>query len=137
MIDVERRLQHAARELRGVEIEPPPLGSLGAPRRPTGVARRIPALVMPVLFVLGGLAVVVGGVDHRGDAPDATPVGEAVAPAVDDATGDVEPDAGVTRALTAREEIALISSLGPVSTGRTASEPSAANDVRTLAPRYR
>lgn len=50
-MNVERLLQHAARELREVPIEVPTLR--GRIRRPA--SRFVPALAMPVLFMAGGL----------------------------------------------------------------------------------
>ena len=69
MSDLERRLHHAARELRSIDIEPPPLATIApsraSARRPSGLAARVPALVMPVLFVLGGLAVIGGALGNQ------------------------------------------------------------------------
>ena len=118
-MNLEHRLHHAARELRAVEIEAPPLAALSAPRRPTGIVSRVPALVMPVLFVLGGLAVIAGGgLGRTAGSPDATPaaasVGAAPVAAVpDDATATNR--TADRRPLTALQEIALIASLRPAS----------------------
>lgn len=49
---IDRRLHHAARELRAVPIEVPPLGSPPSRRRPT---RILQGLAAPVLFVAGGV----------------------------------------------------------------------------------
>lgn len=90
MSDIERRLLHAARELRAVPIEPPPLSSLGRPGPcPSGLVARLPALVMPVLFVLGGLAIAAGGLDR--------PVVETQQPAAD--RGAVATDTATTNAV--------------------------------------
>lgn len=134
MMDVERRLQHAARELREIEIEPPPLESLGGRRRVSGVVGRIPALVMPVLFVLGGLAVVAGGLSREADDGPSTAASATVeVPSSErDVSGDERP------VLTAQQEVALISSLGPPTArpGESAA-PAGAADLRTLTQRYR
>ncbi|NNE11325.1 MAG: hypothetical protein HKN41_03680 [Ilumatobacter sp.] len=61
---IERRLYHAARELRAVPIEVPELGEATPARR----MRKVPALAAPVLFVVGGLVAVSGvfGVGAQG-----------------------------------------------------------------------
>lgn len=54
-MNLEHRLQHAARELREVTIDVPPLGTRAAA---TGMARRtrlVPALAAPILFAAGAL----------------------------------------------------------------------------------
>lgn len=112
MIELERRLQHAARELRELQIEAPPLPTLHAARRPSGIAGRVPALVMPVLFVLGGLAVVAGGIGRQ---PEVSSEATSAAPAAAEVAaiaGDTDEFAVPT--LTAHQEIALIASLVPV-----------------------
>lgn len=126
MIDLEQRLQHAARELREIEIEPPPLRSLTAGNRPRGWVARIPALVVPAMFVLGGLALVAGGIE-RGDTsgPDADHAAAVATPVA--ASRPVG-----TPVLTAREEIALIASLAPA--GRSGADRPA---PRSLQQRYR
>jgi len=139
MIDIERRLQHAARELREIEIEPPPLEHLGVRRR-TGVVGRIPALVMPVLFVVGGLALVAGGMDPQVDGPTDAPVVDAVEQSSTAAPEPVVAERSSAPTLTARQEIALISSLRPSPTPAppgSVAGPSGPSDVRTLAQRYR
>lgn len=55
-MSLEQRLQHAARELRGVEIPVPPLGGARASGRP----RRLQMVAVPVLFVVGGMMAVNG-----------------------------------------------------------------------------
>ncbi len=60
-MNLDQRLHHAARELRELRIEPPPLGSAAMPTARSTPLRRVPALVAPMLFVLGGLVVVAGG----------------------------------------------------------------------------
>lgn len=57
-MSLEQRLQHAARDLRGVEIPVPPLGGadVSARARP----RRLQMVAVPVLFVVGGLMAVNG-----------------------------------------------------------------------------
>lgn len=84
-MSLERRLQHAARELRAVDVAVPPLGATSR----AGTSRRfsIQVVALPLLFVVGGL-VVVGVLDDRRDAGgsfDDTPAGvdqpAAVAPA--------------------------------------------------------
>ena len=115
MIDIERRLQHAARELREVRIDPPPLPTARSDRH--SLAGRLPTLVMPVLFVLGGLAIVAGGMERQVEhAPPAPTASAAPAPAP------------VAPSLTPRQEVALIASLG---TGRS---PSAAPADSAIAP---
>lgn len=136
MIDLERRLQHAARELREIEIEPPPLEHLDGRRPARSVVGRVPALVMPVLFVLGGLAVVAGGVSRQADEVPVT--AEPATTMVPEAGADGGGADSAAPMLTAHQEIALISSLGPatVGSGDPGSSPEA-DDVRTLAQRYR
>lgn len=141
MIDLERRLQHAARELRAVEIEPPPFESLTAPRRPSGITGRIPALVMPVLFVIGGLAIVAGGMGREAEQPAAT-ISAEVEPPVrgdDDAAASSGELTVSAPALTARQEIALISSLAPALPRSVAETPPVAPvvDADSLSRRYR
>lgn len=111
MIDIERRLQHAARELREVRIDPPPLPvDAPAPRHRTG---RLPTLVMPALFVLGGLAMVVGGTGRQTDdtVDDTAPVTATAAIAAPEVLS--APSAAAPTPLTARQEVALIASLAP------------------------
>ena len=132
MIELERRLQHAARELREVQIEAPPLSSLSAPRRPSGILGRVPALVMPVLFVLGGLAVVTGGVGRQPEpASEATTAAPA---AVEAAAVTAETDESAAVTLTAHQEIALIAALAPAPP--PTAEP-AAPDARSFSRHYR
>lgn len=67
-MNLERRLQHAARELREVNVDVPTLG--GPPvsrRRPFGVLQ---AAAVPMLFVAGGLFAVSG---VRGATPEPVP----------------------------------------------------------------
>lgn len=107
MIDIERRLQHAARELREVRIDPPPLPTERSERH--SLTGRLPTLVMPVLFVLGGLAIVAGGMGRTV---------EEVPPALPAAATAVAPEtaAAVPRStappLTVHQEVALIATLG-------------------------
>lgn len=143
MSDLERRLHHAARELRSIDIEPPPLATIApsraSARRPSGLGARVPALVMPVLFVLGGLAVIGGALGHTAEPPEALPAEPAaVAPP---AQSGSTADPGVSRPLSARQELALIASLkptvsapepAPVSPGGSGSE-----QLRTVSRLYR
>jgi len=65
---VERRLHHAARELREVSIDVPELGELAPDARPVVGRSRLAALAAPMLFVAGGVLAV--GVMQR-EAPEA------------------------------------------------------------------
>lgn len=140
-MDVERRLQRAARELREIEIDVPPLASLGRHRAGgRGLAGRVPALVMPVLFVLGGLAVAAGTLQRGTDSTDDTAAAIVATDRGSDGPQDdvaVDADATSGSVLTAREEIALITSLGPQASTTPASVERSASDLRTLSPRYR
>ena len=111
MNELERRLQRAATDIRSLEIEPPPFESL-APGRPvpSPVRRpaRLAALVVPALFVVGGLAVLTAAPLQSSGWSD-TP-GHAVADAPAAAAGAAA--AGTDRGLTPREEVQLIASLG-------------------------
>ncbi len=83
-MSLERRLQHAARELRAVDVAVPPLGAVG----PARSARRrfgLQVVAVPLLFVVGGL-VVVGVLDDRRDAGDS----------FDDTPAVVDPAAAVS-----------------------------------------
>ena len=153
MSDIERRLHHAARELRSVEIELPPLGPLAERHVPTarrsGLAGRVPALVMPVVFVLGGLAVLTGGLGRTTD-PSAT-LAPAPAPTVAGQAGDpgevaeavAVPPLGAPGAtggaatdgppLSAHQEVALIAALAPAPPVRPDASPA---QLRTLAQTY-
>jgi hypothetical protein len=153
MSDIERRLHHAARELRSVEIELPPLGPLAerhvATGRRSGLAGRVPALVMPVLFVLGGLAVLTGGLGRTTDPPatlapappadvagqvaDLGEVVEATAVATPGAPGATSAAAADGRPLSAHQEIALIAALAPAPSVRPDASPA---HLRTLAQTY-
>lgn len=155
MSDIERRLHHAARELRSVEIEPPRLAPFAMHQVPTvrrsGLAGRVPALVMPVLFVLGGLAVIAGGLGRSADPPAAVPAaptatvpGQVAHPGTIAATAVAAPPATPRAttsadtggaALTARQEITLIAALAPGSPVRPSSG-SPAEQLRTLAQTY-
>ncbi len=59
-MNIDQRLHHAARELRELNIEPPLLDLGAVPLARAAPHRRIPALVAPMLFVLGGLVMVAG-----------------------------------------------------------------------------
>jgi hypothetical protein len=149
MNDLERRLHHAARELRSIDIEPPPLATISAPSRPTGLAGRVPALVMPVLFVLGGLAVIAGGLGRTAEPPDALPaaavehdVGQGVGQGVELRVAADPPDptesAAIAASLTVHQELALIASLAPTATpGHDVLPTPTASAARTLARQYR
>ena len=139
MNDLERRLHHAARELRSIDIEPPPFASVAAPGRPSGLVGRVPALVMPVLFVLGGLAVVAGGLGRTTEVPDA----QSNPPAVEVTPIAAQPGriAGETSApiLSVHQELALIASLAPAAepTPSAGIAESASAPVRTLSRQFR
>jgi hypothetical protein len=149
MNDLERRLHHAARELRSIDIEPPPLATISAPSRPTGLAGRVPALVMPVLFVLGGLAVIAGGLGRTAEPPDALPaaavehdVGQGIGQGVEHRVAADPPDptesAAIAASLTVHQELALIASLAPTATpGHDVLPTPTASAARTLARQYR
>lgn len=80
-MNVDHRLHHAARELREVHIETPPL--VGPPpvsgHRTSG---RIAATVAPILFAIGGLVMVAGGLrSESASRPESLPVPATIAPA--------------------------------------------------------
>jgi hypothetical protein len=141
MNDIERRLHHGARELRSFDIEPPPLAKLSATRRPTGLPGRVPALVMPVLFVLGGLAVIVGGLGRTTESPDALPAVPIVevGPVADERGGEDTDDPGaIVPSLTAHQELALIASLAPERPANDEVTGAPVSDAgRTLSRSYR
>ena len=141
MNELERRLYHAARELRAIDIEPPPLVAVSSTRRTAGLAARVPALVMPVLFVIGGLAVVVGGLGRTAESPEALTAPPSV---VSDAGERVEPEApsvtAARRPLTAHQEVALIATLAPTQAAPDdVVDPPVDVDapVRSFSPSYR
>jgi hypothetical protein len=104
-VNLEHRLQHAARELREVRIETPPLdGQIPSAR--SGSLRRIPALVAPVLFTLGGLVMVSGGLRSETPTFDSPPATGAVVTSRTAETGST-----ATRTTSPIEELRLISSL--------------------------
>lgn len=130
MSDVEQRLLRAGRELRELELAPPPLPGVESPSRPS--TSRVPALVMPVLVLLGGLAVMAGalgrdvGTDPVAEqavavvatsapVPPATRAPDSVAPdaPVDAQVAAAAPAAEPVRVLTAHEEVVMIGSLAP------------------------
>lgn len=134
MSDVEQRLLRAGRELRELELAPPPLPGVESPSRPS--ASRVPALVMPVLVLLGGLAVMAGalgrdvGTDPVAEQAVAVVATSAPQPPATRAPDSVAPDASFdpqvaaqvaaaasaaepVRVLTAHEEVVMIGSLAP------------------------
>jgi hypothetical protein len=136
MNDLERRLHHAARELRSIDIEPPPLATISASRRPTGIAGRVPALVMPVLFVLGGLAVIAGGLGRTAESPDAGPAATVAAGPVADEGRQAEPDE-IGRTLSVHDELALIAALVPPKSTTAVAPDLPEESVRTHSRSYR
>ena len=107
---IERRLHHAARELREVPIEVPPLG--GVPHLParTGTPRpRLAALAAPMLFVVGGILTV--GVLRR-QVPEAPRSDIPAAPSAvhADPVAPPEHDDGPT-APSVRDELRLIAGI--------------------------
>ena len=130
MSDVEQRLLRAARELRELDLAPPPLPGVDTPANPA--ASRLPALVMPVLVLLGGLAVMAGALGRdAGTDPvaeqavaviatsgPASPAVETPVSLVPDAAVEVPLDAAApvaqrVRVLTAHEEVVMIGALAP------------------------
>lgn len=108
-MNLEQRLQHAARELRELPVETPPLFA-GAPSPVRGTpTRRIPALVAPVLFALGGLVMVAGGLRNTtaGDAPDSG----AVPTAIDATTPARRSTPAAVAPITAEQELRIIAAL--------------------------
>jgi len=55
---IERRLQHAARELREVQIDVPPLGTKSVGRRRHRLQMLAAPVLIPMLFVAGGLVAI-------------------------------------------------------------------------------
>lgn len=119
-MNVERRLHHAARELREVTIVVPPLGR---PRRDGAATRVLQALAAPLLFVAGGLFAV-GAMQQTSTVPTQSDivtgtVGPAggpaavVEPAVGPATVSTDDDTA-TRAVSApsvRAELEMIAAI--------------------------
>jgi hypothetical protein len=95
-MNIEQRLQHAARDLREVAVEVPPLGSVGHARPRSRVHALATPVLVPLLFVAGAL-LAIGATRQGGDTPvqsDLPAVGESVDPAASGAAvtpGD-EPD---------------------------------------------
>ena len=95
-MNLERRLHHAARELREVPIDTPPLG-----RPSVAAVRRSPVrpLVAPVLFALGGLVMVGGALRTQSTDPappvTTSPAAPAVATRVASPTEELEIIAGL------------------------------------------
>lgn len=113
MSDIDLRLHRAARELRELDIAPPPLQLSGRPGGPASVIRRVPTMALPVLVLLGGLAVMVGALSRD---VDTTPVAESVLTAEtasDPATAlaAAVPPPVTVRVPTAHEELVMIGSL--------------------------
>lgn len=112
-MNLEQRLQHAARDLRNLHVEPPPFDIAGAPGSRSASVRRIPALVAPVLFVLGGLVMASGGlrtesVRHDKPTPTQVPVPTSITPAGEAVEVAAEP---VTVGTTPNEELRIIADL--------------------------
>jgi hypothetical protein len=95
---IDRRLHHAARELREIEIDAPPLPKVSA-----GHVRRskIPAVAASLLVVLGGIAVWSGMSD--------VPAGQSEAELSRATEVTVAP--ALVSSISPREELALIASL--------------------------
>lgn len=110
-MSLDRRLHHAARDLREVAIEPPPFEHVLAGRVRV---RRMPSLVAPMLFVLGGLVVasgVTGGLaqpDER-NVPDQTDLPVATDPS---SAPDVQ-QFSAPAPISALDEMLLIADLAP------------------------
>lgn len=121
---IERRLHHAARELREVSIDPPDV----APARTIGVrtvARRAMAMAAPVVVVGAGLLGAVAlleadpGTDRGGDtavAATSNPPARVIGPDHVESTAhpvgaDARPAPSAGRTPTAVEEVAMITSL--------------------------
>lgn len=116
-MSIERRLQHAARELRSVEVAVPPLagaspgGRQGAGRRPG-----LHTIAAPVLFVVGGLFVV-GVLGER------RPTGSTF----DDTSTVVASIASAGAATEAVDDVSARDGTGPAD-GRSIAAPSAADE---------
>lgn len=122
-MSIERRLHHAARELREVPIEVPPLR--GVPRVPTprhGARRpRLAALAAPLLFVGGGVLAV--GVLQR-QVPEPPHSDIPAAPAVVDAGPVSQPGAGDGPSTpSVRDELQLIAGILDEAVSAAATEP--------------
>lgn len=106
-MNIERRLHHAARELREVPIDVPVLGDPSLRGRPRARRPRLAASAAPMLFVAGGLLAV--GVMQR-EVPEPAHSDIPTAPAEADPPA---PDAGGADAATpsVSEELRLIAGL--------------------------
>ncbi len=95
-MNIEHRLQHAARELREVPIAVPPLGSRSRVRTPRRARALATPMLVPLLFVTGALFAI--GATHPGvhqstqtDIPAASrPASPGVAEPLADTSGSVE-----------------------------------------------
>lgn len=118
---IEHRLQHAARELREVRIDVPPLGGPLPPTR----RNRLQALAAPMLFVVGGV-LAVGVVQGRAAEPIQTDI--PLAPSV------VDPGPTTAEAMTAsvpapsvRSELEMIAEIIQSGGPRPVQEPQPAS----------
>lgn len=122
-MNVERRLQHAARELRALPVEPPPFGVAragGATRAP----RRVAAMTAPALLVVGALAIAATGWRPApADAPTAAVEIPATEPA-DAASATAPPTSEDDRPDATEPNVEP----GAVSGAEPVSEPAAATD---------
>lgn len=135
---VEHRLQHAARELREVHIDVPPLGTPGPMPRRSRLQTVGGPLLVPLLFIAGGL-VAVGATraavppPMQSDIPAAAPV--AATPADDAATP--QPAFGDVTAPSLLDELEMIAGLvnrqSAVSPATPADEPTSVPPVSNAA----
>lgn len=123
-MNLEQRLQHAARDLREVPVAVPPLGTVAAGRRRSRVHTTATSMLVPLLFVAGALLAI--GATRAGIDPsvrsDLPPVSDSVDPAtavpVDAGTGGDAPTVDTPSALV---ELQLIADV--VGSARTAEPP--------------
>lgn len=127
-MNIDRRLHHAARELREVSIDVPPLGDPARPRRTTPRRPRLAALAAPMLFVTGGL-LAVGVMQREASEPMHTDM-----PAASVAATVPEADVMGVAAPPVSEELRLIAGLldvqsPPPTPEVTSTEPDEAADA--------
>lgn len=108
---IERRLHHAARELREVPIDVPALGELlpRSHRRSTRRQSRLPVFAAPLLFIAGGV-LAVGVMQQQVPEPTQSDI-PAVSAVVDAGPAPVERSQLAVPAPSVRDELQLIAGL--------------------------